>query len=209
MALSWGQKAEIKEEILEDLAQDRASVKAQKRINAEQAIEIDSRVKVVNANLDARESVFATEKNTHEKVKAITASVDEAQKVLEAKKLEVTNAQLEIDKADIAHREAVVDKLLSEKDRAHIAHTEVVRMEERTTAASNGLALANRVAIAEAVASSKDTIIESQKGEIARLDELLKVTMGKLTQVDLKGITIHVEAAKAADKDSQPEQKQN
>ncbi len=46
---------------------------------------------------------------------------------------------------------------------------------------------------AKAEAKAKDIVIAAKETEIARLDELLKVTMSKLTQIDVKGLTIHVE----------------
>jgi hypothetical protein len=222
MALTWGQKAEIKEDILLEMAADRAYVKAQARVNKEREVEIDSKAKVINANLDAREAVFNVEKDTYQQTKDIAHSTEAAEKQLEAAQEKVSRVQedlahshrmadLDIREQELVARENAVTNRLNEKDLSHAATVELVRMEERTAASSDNLRLQDEVATHKAASTAKDEIIKHKDATIDLLTETLKVTMGKLTQVDLKGVTIHVEAAKPAGKDNsgKQEQKQN
>lgn len=221
MSLSWGEKAEIKEDILEQMATDRADIKQQARVNREKEVEIDSKAKVVNANLDAREAVFAVEKDTHEKKKAIIASTDEAEKALEAAQLKVSRveddlthsrkmADLEIREQELIARENVIGQRLEEKNMAHEAAVDLAKVQAQMEAGANTIILKGELETHKAASVAKDEIIKHKDATIELLTETLKVTMGKLTQVDLKGVTIHVEAAKPQGKDGgKQEQKQN
>lgn len=207
--MSWGEKAEIKEELLEEFAEQRATNLANARRNSEDAAGFDSRKKIYDADLATRTTVFETKQSVAAEIESIKDSTKSYDDTLTEKKRQVAEAQLAIDKADVEYRESQMDKLLSEKDRACKAQIEVAVINADIQSASKNLILQGQVQVAEANATAKDAIIESQKGEIERLDELLKVTMGKLTQVDLKGVTIHVEAAKPAGKDNTAQEKKN
>lgn len=201
MSLSWGERGKIKEDLLAEMDSERGQILTDRRTNREANADFDSRTKIANAELDTRIAVFEAKQSAADELKTIENSNKAAEDLLAEKKREIANVGVENDKQDIMRREAELEKRLEEKDMAHEAAIGVVRAEAQAAGIANNNELTRQVARAEAVASAKDQIIESQKAEIARLDELLKVTMGKLTQVDLKGVTIHVEAAKPAGKD--------
>lgn len=210
MGMSWGEKAEIKEELREELATERATVKATARELAEREAAYDSKWKVKEAQQATREAVFEAQKEALRQTTAIENSTKAAEDSLAAKSREVDNMQVSIDKEDITRRESELQKRLDEKDLTNEANLTVIRAEERAAGVKMNSELSQQLARAEANSLSKDSIIAHQKETIELLNETLKVTMGKLTQVDLKGITIHVEAAKPAVKpDGKQEQKTN
>ena len=112
---------------------------------------------------------------------------------LEKTSFKLEQARFEITKEQVASDKLQLQKTLDQAKSDFEAQLAVQLMDEHVKNAQGNIELYDRVARAEAKVDAKDTVIASKDEEIARLDQLLKVTMGKLTQIDVKGLTIHVE----------------
>ena len=177
--LNWGEKTQIrndaKAEVRADLA-NREELVTEREINQRKA-QID---------LDIKNYKREQEVVLNNELIAQGAELEKTSFKLEQARFEITKEQVASDNLQVQKR---LDQAKSDFE----AQLAVQLMDEHVKNAQTNNELYDRVARAEARADAKDTIIASKDEEIARLDQLLKVTMGKLTQIDVKGLTIHVE----------------
>lgn len=206
MAISWGARKEIEEEVKEQLAGDRAEVKKGKRLNQEREDELDYREKRYEARKAVDQEIFDNSKSIVAKqVELERVKVDlDNQKAQAAFELE--KADFEITKRNLANEQLNLKKTVDQAKSDYEAQAKVQVMEATVDLNNTINNLRGDVAGFEAKLDAKDAIIASKDAEISRLDELLKVTMGKLTQIDIKGLNIHVEAAQPG-KGNRPEGK--
>jgi hypothetical protein len=126
----------------------------------------------------------------HDDLQSVT---NQAKFELEKASFAVEKNDFEITKANVANDKLQLEKMLDQAKTDFEAQMQVKVMEQAASNIEEKLGYQRKAAEWEAQARAKDLIIESKDQEIIRLDELLKVTMGKLTQIDVKGLTIHVE----------------
>lgn len=204
--MGWGERSEIKEDILEEFAQERAEIKKGKRQLEDDKADFALKRKQAEAKeqvnaeiLDDKERFYVAKNETTE---AIMKERFELQKVEFANE----KADFEITKKNLANEQLQIEGKLKQAKEEFESEMRVKLMEQAVEKEEEITGLKRAVASAEADSSAKDSIIATKDAEIARLDELLKVTMGKLTQIDIKGLNIHVEAANAP-KGNKPEGK--
>jgi hypothetical protein len=204
--MGWGERAEIKEDILEEFAQERAEIKKGKRQleddKADFALkrkQAEAKEQVNSEILDDKERFYVAKNETTE------AMMKER---FELQKIEFANekADFEITKKNLANEQLQMEGKLKQAKEEFESEMRVKLMEQAVDMQNKVDQAEVRAEVAEASSAAKDAIISSKDNEIARLDELLKVTMGKLTQIDIKGLNIHVEAANAP-KGNKPEGK--
>ena len=176
---SWGERTEIRDDAK---AQVRAEL-ADREENVTER-EINQKKQQIDLNIQGykREQEVALNNN----LIAQGAELEKTSFKLEQARFEITKEQVASDKLQL-------QKTLDQAKSDFEAQLAVQLMDEHVKNAQTNNALYERAAKAEARADAKDTIIASKDEEIVRLDQLLKVTMGKLTQIDVKGLTIHVE----------------
>jgi hypothetical protein len=176
---SWGERTEIRNDAK---AQVRAEL-ADREENVTEC-EINQKKQQIDLNIQGykREQEVALNNN----LIAQGAELEKTSFKLEQARFEITKEQVASDKLQL-------QKTLDQAKSDFEAQLAVQLMDEHVKNAQGNIELYDRVARAEAKVDAKDTVIASKDEEIARLDQLLKVTMGKLTQIDVKGLTIHVE----------------
>lgn len=209
MALSWGYRREIEEEVKEQHASDRAQNKRTARELQDQSDELERRKvkfdadKQLQSDLDTqRKQLEAGELDLKKKQLEVDNFNKQSQFEKDKAKFELDKEVFEMEKSDMNRQisnakedtEVAVNKAVAEKEAEMIEKQSSLR---------------EQVESSKADSSAKDQVIEAKDSEIKRLDELLKVTMAKLTQIDIKGLTIHVDAASNQQKGGQkPEGKQ-
>lgn len=152
--------------------------------------------------LEAQAERITTLNKNHDEIEVLT---NQAKFDLEKASFESDKADFEITKKLVANDKLQLDKTLAQAKADYEAQVKVELMNQAIENDKLTSELYTRVAKAEAKVDAKDLIITSKHGEILRLDELLKVTMGKLTQIDVKGLTIHVENERGASKKEEKE----
>jgi hypothetical protein len=176
---SWGERTEIRNDA-------RAQVRAELADREENVTEREINQRKAQIDLDIKNYKREQEVVLNNELIAQGAELEKTSFKLEQARFEITKEQVANDKLNI-------EKTIAQAKSDFEAQSAVQLMDEHVKNAQTNNELYDRVARAEARADAKDTIIASKDEEITRLDQLLKVTMGKLTQIDVKGLTIHVE----------------
>jgi hypothetical protein len=183
MSFSWSKKERLKNEGFQN-AQDQMTdreqaVIAREREVAKRAAELEAkgdRINILNAN--------------HDTLEVIT---NQARFDLEKASFESDKADFEITKKLVANDKLQIEKTLEQAKDDFEAQMQVKLMEQAAANLETTINLHKQASLWESEAHAKEDIIKSKDQEITRLDELLKVTISKLTQIDVKGLTIHVE----------------
>jgi len=183
MSFSWSREERLKNEGFQK-AQDQMTDREQAVITRER--ELAKRA----AELEAKGDRINILNENHDDIVVLT---NQAKFDLEKASFESEKADFEITKKNLANDASLLQKKLDEKDRECQVRLDNQASSLAVEYAKSTNELYDRAIRGEAKADAKDAIIASKDQEITRLDELLKVTMGKLTQIDVKGLTIHVE----------------
>ena len=168
MALSWGERAEIKRDAVSEVKS--------------QLVDRENRV-------EERERALAKERSEFDLLKEKSREIAEHNAAMANKQNELLKVDIQIQKKLLNAKEQDLGAELKRKDDAHAAKLLVKESEWKAQYGEKYRAALEVVETAKAESAAKDKIIASKDGEIARLDELLKVTMSKLTQIDVKGIS--------------------
>jgi len=178
MALSWGERAEIKRDAVSEIKG--------------QLVDRENRV-------EERERALAKERSDFNLLKEKSAEIAKHNAEMANKQNELRGVDIEIQQKRLDAKEAGLDLQIQRLNDSHAAELLVKESEWKAQYGEKYRAALEVVETAKAESAAKDKIIASKDGEIARLDELLKVTMSKLTQIDVKGLTIHVENTKPSE----------
>ncbi len=191
MAFTWGQESRA-----EQVGYNKAKAELAQRELDVIAKEIEN--KKVSTSLDLRKEWIDAANKQHDDIEVLT---NQAKFNLTTAHFEIEKHNFELEKTALAKDKAQLQITLDQAKANYEAKVEVALMEQSVEHDKATTELYTRVAKAEAKVDAKDLVIASKDGEILRLDELLKVTMGKLTQIDVKGLTIHVENSKEVKKE--------
>jgi hypothetical protein len=180
---SWGERSQIRNDTRSEVIGNLA--------DREQRV-TDRELAVRRHEIDQEGDRMRNEQlnQVHDDLQSVT---NQAKFELEKASFAVEKNDFEITKANVANDQLNLNKALAQAKDDFQAQMQVKVMEQATENGKITQELYDRASRAEARADAKDTIIASKDEEIVRLDQLLKVTMGKLTQIDVKGLTIHVE----------------
>ena len=182
----FGKLALYREEWMDSHKQEIASTKEQARKNAEDRADFVSQKKIANIEHSANVATFENQK-----------LID---KVQTDKELAARTAMLDAKERAIELRESTLQQEKELINTAHIHAVSMARLEEQKSAGDELLSIKRELETHKANTEAKDLIISHLKTEVEHWKEMTQVLAGKLTQVDLKGITIHVEAANPGDK---------
>ncbi len=187
----WSQREQAFESgfeaAMEKMAERESNVSAKERALKKNEIDIE-----------AKNMRYETLNEVHDELQV---QENQAKFNLTTAKFDIDKHNFELEKTALAKDKAQLQITLDQAKANYEAKVEVALMEQSVEHDKATTELYTRVAKAEAKVDAKDIVIASKDGEILRLDELLKVTMGKLTQIDIKGLTIHVENSKEVRKE--------
>jgi hypothetical protein len=135
-----------------------------------------------------------------QRAKILIRNHDELEVLTNKHKSDLANSSFELEKSrfemvkeQVANDALQMKKKLDEKDRECDVRVKLALDDQAAENIEATLGYQRKLAVAEAETQAKELIIASKDEEIVRLDQLLKVTMAKLTQIDLKGLTLHVD----------------
>ena len=193
MSFTWGQRSKIREEGfqagIDSIMEREVAVSEKERTQATRSIE-----------LEVRAERIAALNNNHDELAILT---NQAKLELAQASFELEKSRFEMTKEQVANDALLLNKKLAEKDREWQVKFDTEAARAKAAYSNDSVAMVEQLMRANADSLSKDIIISSKDQEIARLDELLKVTMAKLTQIDIKGLSIHVENERSKKEDKE------